>query len=155
MGGKIEQKEGRTVRTLGRHLLTEFYGCGHDILNDVGNIKSLMEKAALVSGATIVDSVFHRFNPHGVSGVVVIAESHLSIHTWPEYSYAAVDVFTCGNTVDPWKAHDFLKIGLEAESTTTKEIMRGEISKEEDTIRRGIECGATFSKIGRAMGGRL
>ncbi len=125
------------MRALGYHLLIEFYGCGHDILNDVGKIKNLMDEAAIVSGASIVESVFHRFNPHGVSGVVVIAESHLAIHSWPEYGYAAVDLFTCGEDVNPWKAYDFLKKGLEPQSTSTKEIIRGEIPGDEDRVGYG------------------
>ena len=115
------------MRALGHHLLTEFYGCDHDILNDVGQIKDLMDQAAVLSGASIVESIFHRYSPHGVSGVVVIEESHLAIHTWPEYGYAAVDLFTCGDTVDPWKAHEFLKESLAPQSTSTQEVKRGEI----------------------------
>jgi len=139
------------VRALGYHLLIEFYGCGHDILNDVGKIKSLMDEAALVSGASIVESVFHRFSPHGVSGVVVIAESHLAIHTWPEHGYASVDLFTCGEEVDPWKAYEFLKKGLAPQSTSTKEILRGEIPGEESSV----EYGPAFTKIGQTLGEHL
>ena len=84
-----------------------------------------MQKAARDSNATIVNSVFHRFNPHGVSGVVVIAESHLAIHTWPEYNYAAVDLFTCGSSVDPWIAFDVLRHCLEADTFKTREVKRG------------------------------
>jgi S-adenosylmethionine decarboxylase proenzyme len=73
----------------------------------------------------VVDEVFHKFNPHGISGVVVIQESHLTIHTWPEYGYAAVDVFTCGQTVDPWDAFFYLNREFDAESNTTMELKRG------------------------------
>ncbi len=73
-----------------------------------------MRQAAEEAGATIVDSSFHRFLPHGISGVVVIAESHLAIHTWPEYGYAAIDLFTCGDEVNPWKAFEFLRIKFDA-----------------------------------------
>ncbi len=139
------------MRTLGYHLLTEFYGCDHDILNNVGKIKRLMEEAAVASGASVVESVFHRFSPHGVSGVVVIAESHLAIHTWPEYGFAAVDLFTCGEDVDPWKAHAFLKDSLEPQSTSTKEIMRGEIPGDESTVGHG----PALSKIAQATGQHL
>ncbi len=125
------------MKALGHHLLTEFYGCGHDILNNIGRIKNLMDEAAVRSGAAIVESVFHRYSPHGVSGVVVIEESHLAIHTWPEYGYAAVDLFTCGETVDPWKAYKYLKESLAPESTSTKEIIRGEISENESNIQVG------------------
>lgn len=77
---------------------------------------------------TIVSSTFHTFNPHGVSGVVVIAESHLAIHTWPEYGYAAVDVFTCGETVDPAVATRALQEYLKAGKVTTIQLNRGELN---------------------------
>ena len=86
-----------------------------------------MNQAAELAGATIVSSNFHHFSPHGVSGVVIIAESHLTIHTWPEYGYAAVDLFTCGDTVDPWIAFDFLKNELECEHQSAIELKRGQV----------------------------
>ncbi|MFS8541978.1 MAG: adenosylmethionine decarboxylase, partial [Tissierellales bacterium] len=76
-----------------------------------------------------VKSVFHTFNPYGVSGVVVIQESHLAIHTWPEYGYAAVDLFTCGEDINPWIAFDYLKNKLKAEKTETMELDRGDVNK--------------------------
>ena len=115
------------MKALGRHLLTEFYGCDRDILNDLEQVKKGMEEAALQSGATIVEVVFHLFSPHGVSGVVVIAESHLAIHTWPEYGYAAVDFFTCGEEVDPYQAYESLKKKLKAQFTSVIELKRGEL----------------------------
>ncbi|MBN2367340.1 MAG: S-adenosylmethionine decarboxylase proenzyme [Calditrichaeota bacterium] len=118
------------MNALGRHLLAEFFNCDAEILNDAEQVEMIMKKAALVCGATIVNSVVHTFNPHGVSGVVVIAESHLAIHTWPEYRYAAVDVFTCGDTVDPWIAMDTLKSYLKADSTKTMSLNRGELHNE-------------------------
>jgi S-adenosylmethionine decarboxylase proenzyme len=69
--------------------------------------------------------MFHRYNPQGVSGVVVIAESHLSIHTWPEYGYAAVDFFTCGETVDPYLAHEHIAKMLGAGKAQVEELRRG------------------------------
>ncbi len=117
-----------SMNALGRHILAEFYGCDANILNDSQMIEAYMKQAALECGATIVSSTFHTFNPHGVSGVVVIAESHLAIHTWPEYGYAAVDVFTCGETVDPTVANDSLKESLQAEKVKVMELKRGELS---------------------------
>ncbi len=113
------------MRSLGRHILVEFYGCNREKLNDLKLIQEAMVGAAEYAKATVVDEVFHKFNPHGVSGVVVIAESHLAIHTWPEYGYAAVDLFTCGESVDPWDSFFFLNKELEAESNTTMELKRG------------------------------
>lgn len=123
------------MKSLGRHLLTEFYGCDREILNNPDRIKRIMEEAAITSGASIVQSVFHLFNPHGISGVVVIAESHLAIHTWPEYGYSAVDIFTCGEEVDPWRAHHHLKGKLKAESTSTMELLRGKIDSKGEPLR--------------------
>jgi len=108
-------------------LIVELYGCNTDILNDKEKIERIMIEAAKRAGATIVQKVFHLFNPHGISGVVVIAESHLAIHTWPEYGYAAVDVFTCGSKVDPWKAYEYIKRELEAEHSSIMEMYRGEV----------------------------
>jgi len=94
------------------------------MLDDFSGIESLMLKAAEAAGATIVQSVFHRFSPHGVTGVVVVAESHLSIHTWPEYGYAAVDFFTCGDC-EPEKAHEVLVDGLRSRTFALMKVERG------------------------------
>lgn len=118
------------MKALGRHILAEFFECDTQILNDSHLIEIYMKQAAIDCNATIINSVFQTFNPHGVSGVVVIAESHLAIHTWPEYGYAAVDVFTCGDTVDPWVATRSLKELLKAQSVTTVEMKRGELKSE-------------------------
>ena len=115
------------MKALGRQILVEFFQCDSQILNSVDAVKMFMQEAAAISQAHIVQSVFHLFNPHGVSGVVVIAESHLAIHTWPEYGYAAVDLFTCGDQVDPWKAFDFLKKSLKASKVMSMEIKRGQL----------------------------
>jgi S-adenosylmethionine decarboxylase len=101
------------------------YDCDPEVLNDEEKITRYMLQAAEISGATIVGEVFHRFSPHGVSGAVVIAESHLSIHTWPEYRYAALDLFTCGDNVDPWKGFTFLRKKLRAERLSQTELRRG------------------------------
>lgn len=85
-----------------------------------------MKNAAIIAGATIVGSSFHRFLPYGVSGVVVISESHLTIHTWPEYGYAAIDLFTCGEDTDPWKAFEYLKQVFGAKRTQVFEHRRGD-----------------------------
>lgn len=115
------------MNSLGRHILVEFYGCSVEILNDVPRIESSMLKAATESGATLISSVFHHFSPFGVSGVVVIQESHLAIHTWPEYRYAAVDLFTCGYTVNPWTSYEILKTAFEAHHGSAIELNRGQL----------------------------
>lgn len=113
------------MKALGRQIVVEYYGCNPATLNNVATIKQAMRDAAELSGATIVQEAFHLFNPHGVSGVVVIAESHLTIHTWPEYGYAAVDLFTCGDDVNPDVAFEYLKAHLEASSSNAIEMKRG------------------------------
>ncbi len=117
------------MAALGQHILVEFFGCTPEIMNDVALIEQGMVDAAEKSGATVINSTFHHFSPYGVSGVVVIQESHLAIHTWPEYQYAAVDLFTCGDVVDTWKAFDHLKEVFEAKNQSAMEMKRGNISQ--------------------------
>lgn len=114
---------------LGKHILVEFYNCDEKILNDVDKIELYMNEAAQAAKATIVESVFHMFNPHGISGAVIIMESHITIHTWPEYGYAAVDLFTCGDTIDPWTAFEYLKEKLKSKKYETSEVARGVIER--------------------------
>ncbi|MGE5455457.1 MAG: adenosylmethionine decarboxylase [Methylocystaceae bacterium] len=113
------------MQSLGRHILAEIYGCSFEILNDVDQVEEVMINAALEAGAEIREFVFHKFSPQGVSGVVVISESHLAIHTWPELGYAAVDVFTCGDRVDPWDACRYLVDKFGATDMDASEVKRG------------------------------
>jgi len=113
-------------KSLGRHLIAEFYDCEPEFLDDVHSVEQNMKNAAIEAGATVVGSSFHRFLPYGVSGVVIISESHLTIHTWPEYGYAAIDLFTCGEEADPWKAFDYLKKAFSARRTHVVEHKRGD-----------------------------
>ena len=113
------------MKILGRHLIAEYADCTGGKLDDLEFIEHSLLEAVRRSGATIVDSVFHRYAPQGVSGVVVIAESHMSIHTWPEYNYAAVDFFTCGQAVDPYLANEYLKSALGSAKATVTEMPRG------------------------------
>ncbi|MBN2809135.1 MAG: S-adenosylmethionine decarboxylase proenzyme [Deltaproteobacteria bacterium] len=130
------------MEALGRHLLVEFFSCRRELLDDLERVEDLMKEAARLSGATIVQSVFHRFQPHGISGVVVIAESHLAIHTWPEHGYAAVDFFTCGADIDYWAAHDFLKKVFAAADSEVRELLRGgERDSAGRLVRRREVCG--------------
>jgi S-adenosylmethionine decarboxylase proenzyme len=100
-----------------------------------------MEEAARRCGATIVEKVFHTFNPHGISGVVVIAESHLAIHTWPEYGYAAVDLFTCGDDINPELAFEYLEARLQAGSYTVMEMRRGLLKTQGETLpHKPVSC---------------
>jgi S-adenosylmethionine decarboxylase len=114
---------------LGRHVLAEVYGCDFEILNDLEKIREIFVSAALSAGAEVRETAFHRFSPQGVSGVVVISESHLAIHTWPELGYAAVDVFTCGDRVDPWAAVNAITRDFGADSVKATEHKRGSFPK--------------------------
>ena len=113
------------MNALGRHLLLELKGCDKEVLNDISFLRSAMLVAAGECGATVLGESFHQFSPHGVSGVVIIAESHLFIHTWPEYDYAAADIFTCGNSVEPEKAAQVLMEKLGSKNHSIIELQRG------------------------------
>jgi S-adenosylmethionine decarboxylase len=113
------------VNALGRHLLLELFDCDTDAINNLDAVKGALVEAAKRAQATIVDVVFHEFNPFGISGVVVIAESHLSIHTWPEHRYAAVDIFSCGDVLQPEVAATYLVEQFGAERTSVVELQRG------------------------------
>ena len=112
------------METRGQHLLIEFRGCEGSVLNDSSALQALMERAVEAARATIVNSVFHTFAPQGVTGVVVVEESHFSVHTWPEHGYVAVDVYTCGEC-DPQLAREVLRVGLAATSVEWMLIERG------------------------------
>jgi S-adenosylmethionine decarboxylase proenzyme len=106
-------------------LLVELHDCDKEALNDLGFLREAMLDAAIDCGAVVLGDSFHHFSPQGVSGVVIIAESHLSVHTWPEYGYAAVDIFTCGTTVEPEKAARVLIEKLGSKNHSLTEIQRG------------------------------
>lgn len=117
-------------KSLGRQLLVEYHNCSRELLDDVEYLRRVMIEAAKATGATVVGEIFHHFNPYGVSGVVVIAESHLAIHTWPEYRYAAVDLFTCGSEINPYKGFELIKTSLESEIFFVKEMKRGKFASD-------------------------
>ena len=117
------------MKSLGRHILAEIYDCDPNILNDRELIEEILVKAALEAGAEVREVAFHKFSPQGVSGVVVISESHLAIHTWPELGYAAGDVFTCGERVNPWDACNYISEKFNAGHMTATEVKRGIFEK--------------------------
>lgn len=113
------------VDYLGRQVTVDFFDCNKALLNDVDRISQLMAGAAKAAKATVVKTLFHKFNPYGVSGVVVISESHLAIHTWPEYGFASIDVFTCGPVVDPRVCQRYLAKALKSSRSEYHEFKRG------------------------------
>lgn len=118
------------MESLGRHALLDLYGCQPGILNDPDYLQSLLRQTALDLKATVVEEMFHTFAPHGVSGVIVIAESHLAVHTWPEHGYAAVDLFTCSETTELGRLSDLLKERLGASHAVYREESRGKLDAE-------------------------
>jgi S-adenosylmethionine decarboxylase len=129
-GGIID----KMTNSLGRHVLAEIYGCNFEVLNDLKKVEEIMVNAALEAGAEVREYVFHKFSPQGVSGVVVISESHLAIHTWPELGYAAVDVFTCGDKVNPWDACNYLTDKFNAGHMTASEVKRGIVETPKEAV---------------------
>jgi S-adenosylmethionine decarboxylase len=113
------------LKALGTHIVCELSGCDSAVLTDVDAVRDMMIGAAKAARATVMEVAFHRFQPQGVSGVVVLAESHISIHTWPELGYAAMDFYTCGEHTDPWLACEYAAIALRAQGTITSEVKRG------------------------------
>lgn len=111
--------------TMGRHVIAEMWECNIDKLNDMGLIEQTFVNAALKAGAEIREVAFHKFAPYGVSGVVIISESHLTIHSFPEHGYASIDVYTCGDIIDPNVATEFIAEALESKSCEKVELPRG------------------------------
>jgi S-adenosylmethionine decarboxylase len=108
--------------------LLELKECNPKLLDDLEYIRAAMLQAAHGLGAHIVAESFHQFSPQGVTGILAIAESHISIHTWPEYCYAAADIFTCGSSFQPSKAAEILIQQLESRSQDITEVRRGPLS---------------------------
>ncbi|MCB0630670.1 MAG: adenosylmethionine decarboxylase [Saprospiraceae bacterium] len=110
---------------LGQHWLIELQGCDPDQLGEVPLVEEIMRRAALTANANIVSGHFHQFSPYGVSGVLVIQESHLTIHTWPEHGYAAVDIFTCSPDLRVEAAITQLQLDFGAAAVERKMVERG------------------------------
>ena len=119
------------MNALGTQLLLEMRGCDPRLLDDLGYIQDVLLKAAVEMESTILGHTFHKFSPQGVTGIVAIAESHLSIHTWPEYGYAAVDIFTCGS-VHPERAADLIVARLRPREPAVFEVKRGILTATEE-----------------------
>ena len=130
---EIDKKQ-FSITNLGRHILAEFYNCNSNVLNNVELIENAMVDAAVECGATVIERKFHMFSPYGVSGVVIISESHLAIHTWPEFGYAAVDLFTCGDSCDPMIAYEYLRDKLSAGKGIYTELKRGILDPKNEEV---------------------
>lgn len=113
------------MKALGRHILLELSQCNPGVLSSLSKVKEYMVEAARQANAQVRRIAFHKFSPQGISGVVVIAESHLSIHTWPEFGYAAIDIYTCGDATNPENACLYLALVFEAKQVKQTVVRRG------------------------------
>lgn len=110
---------------MGRHVIAELWECNEKMLNDTELMERTFVDAALKAGAEIREVTFHKFAPQGVSGVVLISESHLTVHSFPEHGYASIDVYTCGDKIDPNVAADYIAAALNCKSYEKIELPRG------------------------------
>lgn len=110
--------------TMGRHVIAELWGCNVEKLNNISFIEQVFVDAALKAGAEVREVAFHKFAPLGVSGVVIISESHLTIHSFPEHGYASIDVYTCGH-LDPNIASTYIAEALDSTTSEVIEVPRG------------------------------
>ena len=115
------------MEILGTHMILEFYGCDPKTLEDRKYVEEAILEAAQKSNFHSIGSFFHQFKPFGVSGVVIIEESHISIHTWPEHRYAAIDFFYCSEEVDPEAGIEVLKQKFKPERVSVTTLYRGVI----------------------------
>jgi S-adenosylmethionine decarboxylase len=113
------------METIGNHYIVEASGCRAEIIKSVEKVEQILVRAAEVANVQVWSISFHRFQPHGVSGVVVISESHLSVHTWPELGYVALDIYTCGESAKPDDAVEYALEQFGATSVHVTEITRG------------------------------
>ncbi|MBI2085508.1 MAG: adenosylmethionine decarboxylase [Candidatus Aenigmarchaeota archaeon] len=120
-----ELLEGKKSKMVGSHLIAELVGCSFDTLNDEKKIKEAMLNASAAANFTVLEVSIKKFSPQGVTALLLLSESHFSIHTWPELGYAAIDMFTCSKTCDPNEAFKVLVNYLKPNRYTTKEMVRG------------------------------
>jgi len=113
------------METRSTHLLVELWDANRAKLDSVTDVHEILVEAAKKARVTVLHSAFHRFSPVGVSGVVVIAESHITIHTWPEAGYAAADIFTCGDNAVPELAAEHMAQALESRRMEVTRVTRG------------------------------
>lgn len=121
-------------QVLGKQLIVELFNCDQEFLKDVSTVESVLLDAARAANATVVDHCFHQFSPHGVSGVVVISESHIAVHTWPEHQYCAIDIFTCGDLIDNNRALAVLKKGLRCRQIKVFKVDRGPGNRSQSSL---------------------
>ena len=125
----------RELSSQGKHLLLELYGCDYVKLNDESFLRCTLNKAAKLAKATVLNLISNKFEPQGVTAIALLAESHISIHTWPESNYSAVDIFTCGQNMMPEIASQYLIESLMAKEHSLRVIERNPPSAVSKQIR--------------------
>lgn len=118
------QWEQQHAPSVGTHCILELYGCSAALLNNAEKIQQALRDASRIAKSTLLGEMHHVFQPHGVTALALLAESHISVHTWPETGYAAVDVFTCGDHTMPEKACVYLAQALEAGDYSLQTVAR-------------------------------
>lgn len=110
---------------LGYHIIADLYGCNPSVIDNLHLIKDLLKHAVEFACMNSLGEIFHKFEPNGVTGIVALEESHISIHTWPEIGYVAIDVFTCGDKAKPHIALQIICDSLNPTRTEIRELERG------------------------------
>lgn len=113
-------------KILGNHLIIDLYQCNFEILNDINLIKNVLHSTINQIGAKLINEGYKEFSPIGISAFAIISESHISIHTWPEYAFAAVDIFSCNKELTN-EVYEYIKQKLGAKQTTMQMLPRGEL----------------------------
>ncbi len=142
--GGDSQVEVDTVRSVGRHLVLELWGCRN--LNSPDAVEQALREIVTACDVTLLDLRVYPFQPMGVTGVAVVAESHINIHTWPEFGYAAVDIFTCGARKDPTAALPVLRAFFAPERIETIEMTRGILLDEQESAAADTAVGARLGE---------
>jgi len=120
------------MKVLGRHIIAELHGCDPGLLKDLDKTLEILRRAVEEAGATYLGEFYKTFEPWGgITAIIALAESHISIHTWPEYRYAALDIFTCGEQADPWKAYEYVVEAYKPEKVNVTEVKRGLVRLEQ------------------------
>ena len=117
------------MQVLGKHYLVEFTDCDPNMISSVTTVKEILVEAAKLGNATIVDTRFQQFSPHGVSGAIIISESHFAIHTWPEFSHASFDLFTCSQKINHLRSIEYIKEQFKAQSYELISQDRGRVTR--------------------------
>lgn len=142
------------MKIIGKHLTVDMYGCSFEVLDNLEFVKSSMITAVQESNMTLLDFTYYKFEPQGLTALALLSESHMSIHTYPELGYAAVDVFTCGDHSRPDKAVAILKSFLKPEKTKITNIRRGDFGSEID-MKPKVQVSMTPLRRVRSTGARV